>query len=137
MNVSPLPPELDALESQLRQLPGHPLPELRSRVLLGIAQELWRQHRHDWYGYAMGVAAMLVLWANLSWTVSRDTSYDWHARGSNEVTVEQIEKLLPGVSKGEARRQAMLLGGGRRSQASVGILDPSSAPRPANRGHCL
>jgi hypothetical protein len=128
-------PELDALELHLQQLPGQPTPELRGRVLRYVAEELRRQRLYHWCWYAAAVAAMLVLWANLSWTASRDTSYDWRVRGGGQISVEQIEQLVPGLSRREAARQAFVLSGGVRIPAGEPALGPVLSPLRSNRSY--
>ena len=74
MDSSQLPVELTVLESELRRLAavGAP-PDLRGRVFLAINQEMLRERRRAWARYAVSVAAILLLWANLSWMASRDS----------------------------------------------------------------
>jgi len=107
-------PALHALEIELgRLLVSAPSPDLKHRVEKRVAFELNRQLRNEWLVYVAAVAAMLVLAMNLSWSVSRATTQRWRAGESAAVSAEQIEHLVPGLSRREALRQAFVLRGGR------------------------
>jgi len=69
--------------------------------------------------YAAAVAALAVLWTNLSWTASRDTASYGTARSDVTATAERIEALVPSMSRREATRQALLLGSGRSLSGAV------------------
>ena len=102
------------LEQQLEGLlRDEPSPELRSRVVRSVASELRRQSI-DPLTYAGLVAAALVVWANLSWTVSRNTTYIEPLPPPDPTIAAQIRELLPELSEAEARRQAVLLYGAAR-----------------------
>ncbi len=106
--------ELARLEQQLeRMLAVEPPLELRARVARRVANELRRQSI-DWWTYAGLAAAALVLWVNLSWTVSRNTTYIEALPPSVATTAAQIRELLPELSEAEARQQAVLLQGASR-----------------------
>jgi hypothetical protein len=127
-----LPSELDALETQLLRLRNAVrAPSLRGRVLFTVAQELRRERQRGWRLYATAVASLVVLWANLSWMASRDTTSLWFARSDMTVSAEQIEALVPGLSRREAARQALLLDSGRSLSAAV--LAPISTPVCSNQ----
>lgn len=132
MDSQQLPSELDALESQLRRLGnGVRAPNLRARVLLTVAQELRRERLRSWGLYATSLAALVVLWANLSWTASRDTASHWSARSDVTASAERIEALVPGMSRRGATWQALLLDSGR--SLSGAVLAPISTPVRSNQ----
>ena len=107
-------PELPALELELeRLLTAAPSPELERRVALRVAVELRRERQSAWVMYVAVVAAMLVLAINLSWSVGRATTQNWRTGETAAVSAEQIEQLVPGLSRREALRQACVLRGGR------------------------
>jgi hypothetical protein len=109
-----LPSELDALESELRRLRKVACsPSLRDRVLLAVAQELRDERPREWRLYVAAVAAIVVLWANLSWTASRETPSHWSSHSDVTASAERIEVLVPGISRREATRQALLIESGR------------------------
>jgi hypothetical protein len=123
------PDELLALENELRRrVAAAPAPALRERVARRVADELRRMRRRDWLGYAAAVAAMLVLWANLSWSVSRATTHNWRAGESAPISAEWIEQLVPGISRREALRQAIVLTGGRARIVPASELQRATAP---------
>jgi hypothetical protein len=127
------PDELLALENELqRLLATAPAPVLRARVARRVADELRHQRRRDWLGYAAAVAALFVLWANLSWSVSRATTYSWRAGESAPISAEWIEQLVPGISRREALRQAMVLTGGRARFSPASELQGATAPARVN-----
>ncbi|MEX0676707.1 MAG: hypothetical protein WD063_06500 [Pirellulales bacterium] len=106
--------ELARLEEQLeRLLAAQPPPGLRARVARRVAGELGRQSI-DWLTYGGLAAAALVLWANLSWSVSRNTTYIEPLPPSEATIAAQIRELLPELSEAEARRHAVLLQGAAR-----------------------
>jgi hypothetical protein len=127
------PDELMALENELQQLlAAAPSPVLRERVARRVADELRRMRRRDWLGYAAAVAAMLVLWANLSWSVSRATTHNWRAGESAPISADVIEQLVPGISRREALRQAIVLTGGRARFVPASELKRATPPDHVN-----
>ena len=113
--------ELARLEQQLEQLLSiQPPPELRTRVARRVASELGLQSIGP-LTYAGLAAAALVLWANLSWTVSRNTTYIEPLPPSDATIAAQIRELLPELSEAEARRHAILLQGASRLPAGNAI----------------
>ena len=129
MEFSPLTPELEALESQWRRLPTPgPRSDMRDDVLNGVRQVLRSEGRRNWAWYAAGLAAVLLLWANLSSTASRGGARTPSAHADLNAAVEQIEALVPELSRREAVRQALLLDGGRSLSGGATALAPRSAP---------
>jgi len=112
-------PKLAELEQQLEQLLAAPVPfGLRARVGRRVAREL-RRPSIDWLTYAGLAAAALVLGANLSWTVTRNTKYVAPPPPPAAKIAAQLRELLPEMSEAEARRQALLLSGSARRPNSV------------------
>jgi hypothetical protein len=112
-------PELHALELELeRLLTAAPSPEHERRVARRVAVELHRSRQSEWVLYVAAVAAMLVLAINLSWSVNRATTQIWRTGETAAVSAEQIEQLVPSLSRREALRQALVLRGGRPESAT-------------------
>jgi hypothetical protein len=121
--------ELIALEGELaRLLAAEPAPELRRHVARRVVRELRLRRRREWLGYAAAVAALAVLWTNLSWSVSRGTTHNWRAGESAPVSADMIEQLLPGLSRREALRQALVLSGGHAGLAPASERERAPAP---------
>ena len=131
------PLEFEGLEQELKRLSALPSLDLRARVLKSVKRELRGQRLESWRWYCAAAAAALALGANLSWSVSRDTSYALQSREARPATVEQIEDLVPGLSRREAERQALLLNGGRVSRSRATAIDPGTRPASSNRVHSL
>jgi hypothetical protein len=103
--------ELQNLESELeRLLCTEPPPGLRAGVARRVKDEL-RRRPLDWLTYVALAAAALVLWANLSWTVSRGTVFVESLPPTDAEAVAQLRELLPEMSETEVRRQALVLRG--------------------------
>lgn len=125
----PLPAELASLEARLQALPPLEDPrELRRRVLEHLADELRVARRIDRWMYAGGVAAAVVLWMNLSWMASRETSFAYAPPESLQARAEQIERLAPGISQQEALRQAVVMSLGERHAAGPAVGGPLPKP---------
>jgi hypothetical protein len=107
--------ELKILEGELQQLLLiEPPTRLRAGVLRSVSDSLRRRPTIDWLSYAAFAATALVLWANLSWTVTRSTAFVEPAVLPSAAAVAQIRELLPGLSEAEARHQAVVLTSGAR-----------------------
>lgn len=120
--------ELIRLEQRLeRRLAVDPPPELRARVARSVAREL-RRSSIEWFSFAGLAAAAFALWADLSWTASRNTSFLEPAAASDTNVAAQIRELLPELSAAEARRQAVLL------QGAAQFPDGNAARRAARLG---
>lgn len=119
MDVWQLPADLAALEHELRRLPFREPPRLLdSQVLAAVERHLQRDHLRGWGWFASAAAAALALWANLSWTACRETSCILRGTDGGGVTSEQIERLVPGISRHETLRQVLILGGAAKSAAA-------------------
>ena len=111
-----LPPDLHELE---RDLAGRPRPvppaALRQRVIGCVRAELRRNGSRNGWTFAAGVAAAVLVWVNLSLSATLATDFgpqpDRPRRPVEKVAAE-IQRLLPGLSDEEARRQAILLQAG-------------------------
>ena len=100
-----LPPDLQQLERDLagRPRPGPPA-ELRQRVIEGARVELRRNGSRNGWTSAAAVAAAVVVWINLSMSVTHATDY-----GSRPDTprppvgklAAQIRQLLPELSESD------------------------------------
>jgi hypothetical protein len=126
-----LPDDLANLEGQLASRSQlEPSAGLRDRVLAAVRRELRRPPKTapgmgDWR-FAAALAAAVLLWANLSLSVTLDSS--WGRTGAPETgrldaAVAAARRLLPELSEREAYRQAVLAGAGTR-------LTPMPNPRP-------
>lgn len=137
MNDAQLPDDLANLEGQLaaRAQPG-PAAGLRERVLVAVGRELRRPpvtapEIDDWR-FAAALAAAVLLWANLSMSVTLEPSWSRMLApepetGRLEAAVAEERRLLPGLSEREAYRQAVLAQAGTR-------LTPMPNPRPTLAG---
>jgi len=133
-----LPPELEDLERRLADRPRpEPSPDLRDRITqdvrTALAKELRTPRRKNGWTYAAAVAAMVLLWINLSMSAAATARYDLRlASGTRsvEAMAEEIQGLLPGVTRQEALRQAVLLKGG-----SSLTLCPKLPQSPAARDY--
>jgi hypothetical protein len=122
--------ELVRLEQRLeRRLAVDPPPALRARVARRVAAELKQQRLQDSIAFAAAMAAALVLWANLSWTASRNTTILEPPAASDATIAAQIRDLLPDLSEAEARWQTVVLtraaqlpdGNATRRAAELGV----------------
>ncbi len=136
MTMPTWPDDFDALEAALAERArGEPSPALRSRVLGAVADELARRQRGGWWWYVGAAAALAVLWANVSWTACRQTTFDWRGPQVDDGLADKtraIEELVPGISPREARREALVLRGIAMSGGT-----PPLAPLPAPAGRAL
>jgi len=113
MNDWKLPEELQRLEDELKAMPRPTLPvSLLSGVNQDTCVRLRGDQRHRWYGLVVGVAASVLLWANVSFRAAIAT--DFHLAGqSQQSSVTQLEAqlhdLLPDLDAREVRRQAVMI----------------------------
>lgn len=129
MEEYPLSPEFESLAARLRELPAIAAPPgLRERVLERVATELQRTRRIDCWMYAGGMAAAVVLWINLSWIASRETSFAVPSPQTIDARARQIEQLVPGITSREAQRHAFVIDGGRRLAVSPSAGGPLPGP---------
>jgi hypothetical protein len=108
--------ELQELE---RALAGRPLPgpsaHLRDKVLGDVRRRLPADRGKARWQFAVAVAAMVLLWLNLSLAATRTTDCGLRLGGlgqSIETACLQIEQLVPELSRKDSRRQAILLRAG-------------------------
>ena len=128
-----LPPELQQLE---RELAGRPHPEpsadMRQRVIGRLRGELRGNGLRNGWTFAAGVAATVLVWANLSLSATLATDYGLPTdspRPPVGAVAEQIQQLLPELSQREALRQALLL------QAGSDLVGyPNVSAHPGARG---
>ena len=117
-----------AFEQELLGLSGDPDPKLRGRILATVRRELRQTTRDRWAWSAAVAAALIVLWANLAWSVSRPTAPTIGQRATDAELAAQIHELLPELSPEEARRQASWL------KRSAGLPNATGAQRTATFG---
>ena len=114
MTTPSWPNDLDALEAALAGRVGRePSASLRPRVLAAMTDERRRQRRANWWWYAGATAALVLLWANLSWIACRETTYNWRGEEVGDdlaADVRTIERLVPDISPREARRERWCCG---------------------------
>jgi hypothetical protein len=127
MRDDTLPPGLAALERELSGASGaDPPADLRRRVLTAVGEELAARPRRPWR-VAFAAAAAVLLWVNLSMSVTSNVGWprDAAIEGDRlEETARQIRDLVPGLPEGEVYRQALLARAGPR-------LAPAPAPLPS------
>jgi hypothetical protein len=105
--------DIEQLEQELatRSRSG-PSGELRARVLREVGRKLQDEQRRGAWLFAASVAAVFVIWLNLSWFAARETDFfelkTVSATSVDEIT-DQIQRLVPELSRQEAGRQALLL----------------------------
>jgi hypothetical protein len=114
--MSHIPDDLADLEQRLaRRLRHAPGEALGPRVLAAVARELNQtapdNARRSFWRFAVGVAAAMLLWLNLSMSAANDM--DWSFVGdvdtaSITASAERIRQVLPDLPEGEAARQARL-----------------------------
>ena len=104
---------LEQLELELTARPRSNLPtELRARVLHDVQNKLNEEHMRGRWLFAASVAAAFVIWFNLSWFAARETELfgpQTVSAASLDEMIDQIQRLVPELSRLEAGRQAMLL----------------------------
>lgn len=138
MENEQLPPELEQLERDLADRPRlDPPAELRQRVIGGVRAELRRDGPRNGWAFAAAVAAVVLVWLNLSLsaTLATDCGPPPHtpAREVGKVA-EQIQKLLPELSQREALRQAVLLQAGSSQPWCPSVPVGPAAPRHRGAG---
>ncbi len=113
MNDWNLPEDLQRLEDELKAMPR---PTLPASLLTGVNEDtrirLRGDRRHRWYGLVVGVAASVLLWANVSFRAAIAT--DFHLAGQSQQSSvtqleEQLHDLLPDLDAREVRRQAVMI----------------------------
>lgn len=113
-----LPDDLDSFERQLQSRPRETLPDgLRGRVMAGVEQALLRQRRESRWRWVATAAAGVCLWLNVSISASSNTVVPDIERVQPQPIQQlarEIEELAPGLSHGEAMRQAFLFQSGKR-----------------------
>jgi hypothetical protein len=136
MEAWQLSAELQELE---RALAGRPLPEpsahLRQKVLGDVRRRLPADRGKARWQFAVAVAAMVLLWLNLSLAATRTTDCGLRLGGlgqSIETACRQIEQLVPELSPEQSRRQAILL---RAGSTLVLCPDLSSSGNVSNLAH--
>ena len=112
-----LPAELQQLEHDLhrRSLPVAS-GSLRQRVFDEVQTRLRIERRRSRWQFGIGVAAAALLWLNLSISVTQATNFGLQCQDNDppievEATAEEIQRLVPGLSAQEARREAFLMQG--------------------------
>jgi hypothetical protein len=109
----PLPSDLDQIERSLSSaLQSDPSPALRTRITTVVHSELRRKKTADRWNFAIAMAATFLIWGNLSLCAVSVT--DFHFRPEREgppveQLAQEIQKLLPELSKEEAYREAVLM----------------------------
>jgi hypothetical protein len=111
-----LPPELQPLETELAARDRTaPSADLRRRALDGLSPELLHEGTRARWALAVAAAAAVLVWINLSLSASQATDYRSYVDvngASAAATAEQIQSVLPELSRREAHRQAVLLRAG-------------------------
>lgn len=114
-----LPPELTELEESLasRTVPAPP-DELRSSVLTAVRGELNARLRtpSNWWPFAAGVAACLLLGLNLAMASINASDYSPDASTNTadaDQTTRLVRELLPELTDEQARRHALTLTGAK------------------------
>jgi hypothetical protein len=116
MEEGPLSIELQELEGALASRPlSGPSALLREKVLGEVRRRATLERGRSRWRFAVAAAAGVLLWLNLSLVATHTT--DCGLRQDNpgeslETACRHIEKLVPGLSPEEARRQAILLRAG-------------------------
>jgi hypothetical protein len=112
----PLPPELQRIEQLLTARPPLlPSSRLKDNFLCSLQVELRREQTRARWAFAVAMAAIVLLWLNLSLSATQATDYGitLHCRQqSAEGIAEEIRLLLPDLTPQEAKRQAVLLWAG-------------------------
>jgi hypothetical protein len=130
METTPKPDELErALTARPR---AEPSKELRHRVRTLVRGELRRPSTVGWWSFAAELAAVMLLWINLSWGAVGETAYNLVTvpdADSWAVVVKQIEQLAPELSPQDARRQALLMSA--RANLTSGALAPPPTIYPS------
>lgn len=116
MQAWQLPSELQQLESDLsnRSL-GEVSATLRRKVLDDVRSQLRIERSHARWQFAAAVAAVVLVWMNLSMSAIQATDFGFRCHEpseSIETIVQRIQQLVPDISAGEAQRQAILLRAG-------------------------
>jgi len=114
--ASELPAELREIEAALA---ARPMPEIggatRARVLAGVRGELAIKARTErWSGlrFAAAVAALVLLWLNLSISAVNCTEFRLSPSESQfdeQTALAQIKDLIPDCTAEEARGELLLL----------------------------
>ncbi len=116
MENFPLPPELDRLERHLaaRERP-RPSDQAKQRLLCSLRAELRRSQARSRWAFAVAMAAIVLVWLNLSQCATQATDCGLGLDGLHapvENGAEQIRQLLPDLTPREAMREAILLRAG-------------------------
>ncbi|MGD0091617.1 MAG: hypothetical protein ABSE73_17000 [Planctomycetota bacterium] len=111
-----LPPELREIESALA---AQPLPEAgsaaRGKILAAVGAELAlkaRARQQSWWRFAAALAALVLLWLNLSMSAVNCTEIRFSPEekdGDERAALAQIQDLIPDCTVKEAQRQLLLL----------------------------
>ncbi len=110
LNENGLPDELAELEQELQRETHAPNPALEDKVLADVQQQLRSEQRNDFWQFAAGVAAAVLLVLNLALSTSISTGAA--PRMKHHVTKSvniQLDAKELGLSDKELRRQALLL----------------------------
>ena len=123
METPELPPDLKRLERLLaeRERPEPPS-DLKARIIGKMETELHRAQLpplrpNGWWAFVATAAASLVFMFNLSSSAARTTSYDLRLAASpksTDISLEQIQELMPELTQREALRYAVTLHAGSR-----------------------
>lgn len=111
MNLDPWPQSFDELETWLGRRPQSVPVGLRARVMKSVADALNRERVERRWLFAAQFAAVVLIWINVSWVVSRTTVFDWE-RPRDPAAIRdfggEIQKLVTELSPEEARRFAIV-----------------------------
>jgi hypothetical protein len=113
LNENGLPDELAELEQELQRETQTPDPALKDKVLAGVQQQLRSEQGSDFWQFAAGVAAavLLVLNLTLSTTISTGVAPRMEHHVTKPVNIQLDAKEL-GLTREELQRQAMLMAAG-------------------------
>ena len=108
-----LPTQLRAVEDRLAgRPPGRAPARLRPRVVTAMDAMLRDEPKIGFWRFTAAAAAVAIVGMNLSMSAANATHYRGRSATDAQAvraTATQIRDLLPGLSKSQARRQAILL----------------------------
>jgi hypothetical protein len=94
MENEQLPPELQELEHTLasRSLP-EPSAELHQRILADVQVQLRAERRSDRWRFAVAVAAVVLIWMNLSMSATQATDFGF-SRNVSRASGDSLEQMI-------------------------------------------
>jgi hypothetical protein len=116
MNDEPMPFDFEQIEHELAAaLRSDPPPALGNRIASAVRGELRRKRTAERWNFALATAATFLIWANLSLCAVSVTDFNFRPERQAppvERMAQEIQTLLPELTREQAYRQAALMSAG-------------------------